>query len=85
MLTAWRERAPPPSHFVMASYSVMEPLRLFKTCKRGCCVYDNMGDCCLLPRYWREATDTEILHGGLRSAAPTAGVSASHGETFPRK
>lgn len=60
MLTAWAEEAPPRSHFVMATYGVMEPLTLYRTCKHGCCVDDGICGPMALPRYWRNATPEEI-------------------------
>jgi hypothetical protein len=55
----WDEKRPPASHYVMASYEVMDPLRLMKTCRHGCCVDAGFGPQ-MLPRYWRDATQAEI-------------------------
>lgn len=56
---AWAEKQPPREHFVMASYGVMEAPRLFRTCRRGCCVDDGICGPMVLPRYWRDATESE--------------------------
>lgn len=59
IVVAWSERRPLPREFVMASYSVMEPLKVMRVCRSGCCVDAGFGPQ-MLPSYWRAATTQEI-------------------------
>ena len=65
MLNHWEDIKPPIDTYVMASYGVMDELKLVKTCRRGCCIYSD-GFSMLLPRYWRLATENEIEKEKLR-------------------
>lgn len=60
MLKSWNESAPPIDTWVMASYGVMDKLRIVKTCKNGCCVYSPSSGNLILPSLWRLATEKEI-------------------------
>ena len=62
MVIGWKEKRPPIKHWIMASYEVLEPLKLFRTCKHGCCVDQGFGPQ-ILPSYWRDATEAEIEAG----------------------
>jgi hypothetical protein len=64
----WREAPPPRDTLVMGRYALtgtdhMTRWSLYRTCKRGCCVFphpnDGMGSM-VLPKYWREPTPEEL-------------------------
>jgi hypothetical protein len=60
-LNTWNVVTPERNVYVMAAYSLDEKLRLVKTCKHGCCVYDPyIMDNLILPRYWRLPTEQEL-------------------------
>lgn len=48
----WSEERPPLNTVIHGHYGDgnWQP---FKTCRRGCCVYDSMGDCYVPPLQWR--------------------------------
>ena len=60
MLFGWNEKIPPRQTWVAASWSVLEPLQVVKTCKQGCCVIHPMFGSMTLPKYYRLATEAEI-------------------------
>ena len=67
-ICAWEERIPPREAYVAASWSVLEPLQIVKTCKHGCCVIHPIFGRLTLPKYYRPATEVEIAEAVNRSA-----------------
>jgi hypothetical protein len=78
-VVAWSEKRPPRQHWVMASYGVMEPLRLSRTCKHGCCVDQGFGPM-VLPLYWRDATPEEVTRGSWLKPLPPPPSTPKQGE-----
>lgn len=56
----WSTQSPPKNTWVWAIYKSDDAWQIFKTCKRGCCVYSFIGTM-TLPKFWYLATIEEGL------------------------
>lgn len=54
----WSQERPARDTWVWMKFSLEDEWRLVKTCKRGCCVYSELGTL-ILPNFWKPATDAE--------------------------